>query len=60
MASQQSKPNDPHDKFIKGFIPVVLKNLFTSETSVSVQLSEDLAIDVLCMAIKDREPSEID
>lgn len=55
MVNQQRKPNDPHDKFIKEFVPVVLKNLFDSQTSVSVQLSEDLAIDVLCIAIKDRQ-----
>ena len=28
----------------------MLKNLFESQTSVSVQLSEELAIDVLCIA----------
>ena len=55
MTNQQGKPNDPHDKFIKEFMPVVLKNLFDSQTGVSVQLSENLAIDVLCIAIKDRD-----
>ena len=61
MTNQQRKPNDPHDKFIKEFMPVVLKNLFDSQTGVSVQLSEDSAIDVLCIAIKDRQqPVEID
>jgi hypothetical protein len=49
---QKRKPNEPHDKFIKQFVPIVLKNLFESQTSVSVQLSEELAIDVLCTAIK--------
>ena len=61
MANQQRKPNDSHDKFIKEFMPVVLKNLFDSQTSVSVQLSEELAIDVLCIAIQDRQqPVESD
>ena len=55
MTSQQRKPNDPHDKFIKEFMPVVLKNLFDLQTSVSVQLSEDLAIDVLCVAITEQK-----
>ncbi len=54
MTEQKRKPNEPHDQFIKQFVPVVLKNLFESQTSVSVQLSEELAIDVLCIAI-DRE-----
>jgi hypothetical protein len=54
MTDQKRKPNEPHDQFIKQFVPVVLKNLFDSQTSVSVQLSEELAIDVLCIAI-DRE-----
>jgi hypothetical protein len=61
MVNQSRQPNEPHDKFIKEFMPVVLKNLFDSQTSVSVQLSEDLAIDVLCIAIKDRQQQvEID
>jgi hypothetical protein len=56
MTEQKRKPNEPHDQFIKQFVPVVLKNLFESQTSVSVQLSEELAIDVLCMAInRDRQ-----
>lgn len=50
MQERQHISNDPHDKFIKEFMPVVLKNLFDSQTSVSVQLSEKLAIDVLCVA----------
>jgi hypothetical protein len=54
MTEQKRKPNEPHDRFIKEFVPVVLKNLFESQTSVSVQLSEELAIDILCIAI-DRE-----
>jgi hypothetical protein len=55
MVNQQPKSNDPHDKFIKEFIPVVLKNLFNSQTGVAVQLSENLAIDVLCIASLERE-----
>jgi hypothetical protein len=55
MTNQQRNPNDPHDKFVKEFMPVVLKNSFTSQTSVSVQLSEKLAIDVLCVAIAERD-----
>ena len=55
MVNQQRQPNDPHDKFIKEFMPVVLKNFFNSQTSVPVQLSEDLAIDVLCIAINERK-----
>lgn len=51
MAERKPKANEPHDQFVKQFIPAVLKNLFESETSVSVQLSEELAIDVLCKAI---------
>ena len=51
MTEQKRKPNEPHDQFVKQFVPVVLKNLFESQTSVSVQLSEELAIDVLCIAI---------
>lgn len=51
MAERNPKPNEPHDQFIKQFVPIVLKRLFESETSVSVQLSEELAIDVLCRAI---------
>ncbi|MBW4620352.1 MAG: hypothetical protein KME17_13490 [Cyanosarcina radialis HA8281-LM2] len=60
MASEQAKSNEPHDQFIKQFIPVVLKNLFESQTSVSVRLSEELAIDVLCTAIKHDGKIEID
>jgi hypothetical protein len=52
MASKKPKPNEPHDQFIKQFVPIVLKNSFYSQTSISVQLSEELAIDVLCTAIK--------
>jgi hypothetical protein len=52
MTDRKPKPNEPHDQFIKQFVPIVLKNLFESQTSVSVQLSEELAIDVLCTAIK--------
>jgi hypothetical protein len=55
MVNRQPKSNDPHDKFIKEFIPVVLKNLFNSQTGVAVQLSENLAIDVLCIANLERE-----
>lgn len=51
MTSSKPKPNEPHDQFIKQFVPAVLKNSFQTETSVSVQLSEELAIDVLCRAI---------
>jgi hypothetical protein len=47
MASQ---PNEPHDQFIKQYIPIVLKHLFTSQTSLPVILNEKLAIDVLCTA----------
>jgi hypothetical protein len=54
MTERKRKSNEPHDRFIKEFVPVVLKNLFESQTSVSVQLSEELAIDILCIAI-DRE-----
>jgi hypothetical protein len=60
MASEKAKSNQPHDQFIKQFIPVVLKNLFASQTSVSVRLSEELAIDVLCTAIKHDGNIEID
>jgi hypothetical protein len=60
MTERKRKPNEPHDKFIKQFVPIVLKNLFDSQTSVSVQLSEELAIDVLCTAIKREHPVEID
>lgn len=59
MQERQQSSNDPHDKFIKEFVPVVLKNLFDSQTSVSVQLSEKLAIDVLCIA-KDPDRSSSD
>jgi hypothetical protein len=52
MTDRQRKPNDPHDKFVKQFVPVVLKKLFGSQTSVSLQLPEELAIDVLCTAIR--------
>jgi hypothetical protein len=60
MTEQNRKPNEPHDQFIKQFVPVVLKNLFESQTSVSVQLSEKLAIDVLCTAIKRDEGVAVD
>ncbi|MBW4618273.1 MAG: hypothetical protein KME17_02665 [Cyanosarcina radialis HA8281-LM2] len=60
MASSKPKPNEPHDKFIKQFVPVVLKNLFESQTSVSVQLAEELAIDILCTAIRRERPMEPD
>jgi hypothetical protein len=60
LRQRQRKPNEPHDQFIKQFVPVVLKNLFESQTSVSVQLSEELAIDVLCTAIKRDERVAID
>jgi hypothetical protein len=57
--SEQNRPNEPHDKFIKQFVPIVLKKLFTTQTGVSVQLSEKLAIDVLCSAIEgDLQPNE--
>ncbi len=56
----QRKSNEPHDKFVKQFVPIVLKNLFESQTSVSVQLSEELAIDILCTAIKQYEEVPID
>jgi hypothetical protein len=59
MQERQLGSNDPHDKFIKEFMPVILKNLFDSQTSVSVQLSERLAIDVLCVA-KDPDRLTID
>ncbi|WP_373540939.1 hypothetical protein [Chamaesiphon sp.] len=55
MTAKQHQPNEPHDKFIKQVVPIVLKNLFESQTSVSVQLSEQLAVDILCTAIK-RDP----
>jgi hypothetical protein len=55
MTEGKRKPNEPHDQFIKQFVPVVLKNLFESQTSVSVQLSEELAIDVLCIAIDHKD-----
>jgi hypothetical protein len=55
MVNRQPKSNDPHDKFIKEFMPVVLKNLFDSQTGVTVQLSENLAIDVLCIANIERQ-----
>jgi hypothetical protein len=48
MTSPQ--PKDPHDNFIKQLLPAVLKKLFDSQTSVSVQLPEKLVIDVLCKA----------
>jgi hypothetical protein len=57
--NEQNRPNEPHDKFIKQFVPIVLKDLFTTQTSVSVQLSEKLAIDVLCVAIEgELQPNE--
>jgi hypothetical protein len=51
MTERKRKPNEPHDQFIKQFVPVVLKNLFESQTSVPIQLPEKLAIDILCTAI---------
>lgn len=60
MTEQKRKPNEPHDQFIKQFVPVVLKNLFESQTSVSVQLSEELAIDILCIAIDHKSQVTID
>ena len=60
LPQRQRQPNEPHDQFIKQFVPIVLKNLFESQTSVSVQLSEELAIDVLCTAIKRDERVSID
>jgi hypothetical protein len=60
MTSQKPKPNEPHDQFIKQFVPAVLKNSFQTETSVSVQLSEELAIDVLCRAISPEDIIERD
>jgi hypothetical protein len=51
MSDRSPQSNEPHDKFIKQFIPVVLKNLFKSQTSISIQLAEELVIDVLCTAI---------
>lgn len=60
MTDSKRKTNEPHDQFIKQFVPVVLKNLFESQTSVSVQLGEELAIDVLCTAIKRDGQIEID
>jgi hypothetical protein len=56
MQDRQRNSNEPHDKFIKEFMPVVLKNLFDSQTSVSVKLSEELAIDVLCIAREPKQP----
>jgi hypothetical protein len=52
MTEPERNANEPHDKFIKQFVPVVLKKLFESQTSVPVRLSEELAIDILCTAIK--------
>ncbi len=60
MTESKRKPNEPHDQFIKQFVPVVLKNLFESQTSVPVQLPEELAIDILCTAIKRDEQVSID
>jgi hypothetical protein len=56
VSNQNSISNDPHDKFIKQLVPVVLKKSFESETSVSVELAEELAIDVLCKAIDRGDP----
>jgi hypothetical protein len=57
--NRPNEPHEPHDKFIKQFVPVVLKDLFTTQTGVTIQLSEKLAIDVLCVAIEgDRQPDE--
>jgi Domain of unknown function (DUF4351) len=60
MTAQKPRSNDPHDKFIKQLLPVVLKNLFNSQTSVSVELAEELAIDVLCKAIQTDNVAELD
>jgi hypothetical protein len=60
MTDRNRKPNEPHDQFIKQFVPVVLKNLFESQTSVPIQLPEKLAIDILCTAIRRDEQVEID
>ncbi|MBW4620766.1 MAG: hypothetical protein KME17_15600 [Cyanosarcina radialis HA8281-LM2] len=60
MTDRQPKPNEPHDQFIKQFVPVVLKHLFDSQTSVPVQLAEELVIDILCKAKERDLPVEID
>ncbi len=60
MTSQPRQPNDPHDKFIKQFVPVVLKNYFDSQTSVPLQLPEELAIDVLCTSIRSEDRLVVD
>jgi Uma2 family endonuclease len=60
MSTRKPKSNDPHDKFIKRLVPVVLKKSFDSETSVSVELAEELAIDVLCKAVNQNNPMAID
>jgi hypothetical protein len=60
MSTQKPTSNDPHDKFIKQLVPVVLKKSFDSETSVSVELAEELAIDVLCKAVNRDNPMAVD
>jgi hypothetical protein len=60
MSTQNPRSNDPHDKFIKQLMPVVLKKSFESETSVSVELAEELAIDVLCTAVDQNNPMTVD
>jgi hypothetical protein len=30
---RQRQPNEPHDRFIKQFVPIVLKNLFDNQRS---------------------------
>jgi Domain of unknown function (DUF4351) len=58
MTSPQ--PKDPHDNFIKQLLPAVLQKLFDSQTSVPVQLPEKLVIDVLCKAIPQDKPIEVE
>jgi Domain of unknown function (DUF4351) len=53
-------PKDPHDNFIKQFLPAVLKRLFDSRTGVPVQLPEKLVIDVLCKAIPRGESVDVE
>jgi hypothetical protein len=60
MTEIKPKPNEPHDQFIKQLIPAVLKNLCETQTSVSLQLTEELAIDILCTSIEGNYPIEPD
>ena len=60
MTAQKPRANDPHDKFVKQLIPVVLKKSYYSQISVSVELAEELAIDVLCTAIQHDNAAEMD